>query len=73
MGIADGFILDGAQAKSLVGAVGGLLEPPIVENERFGLGIFEEKLAVVSALEAARELPARIPAVKPGALEERPG
>ena len=73
MGIADSLVLDGAQTKSLVGIVGRLLEPAVVEDRALGLGIFKIKLAVVGAFEAVGEVPSRIPAVEPGALEKRHG
>ena len=53
MGIADRFVLDRAQAKTLRGVVGRLLEPAVVEHQGFGLAIFEKKLAIVGAVEAA--------------------
>ncbi len=73
MGVAHGLVLDGPETKTLVGIVGCLLEPAIVEEERLGLGIFKIQLAVVGAFDAVCEMAARIPAIKPGALEERHG
>ena len=73
MRIADRLVLDRAQAEPLVGVVGRLLEPPIVEDEHLGLGVFEKKLAVVGAFEAAGEMSACGLAIEPGAIEERRG
>ncbi len=52
MRIADRIVLDGAQAETLRGVVGRLLQPAVVETERLGLAIFEEQLAIVSSLQA---------------------
>ena len=73
MRIADRLVLDGAQAEALVGVVGRLLEPAVVEDQHLGLGVFEIKLAVVGAFEAAGEMAARVLAVEAGAVEERRG
>ena len=70
MGITHGLVLDRAQAKTLVGVVGRLLEPPVVEHQHLGLGVFEVKLAVVGAVEAADKLAARGLPVETGAVEE---
>ena len=56
MRVADRVILDRAQAEPLAGVIGRLLEPAIVEHQRFGLGIFEEQLAVVGAGKPAGDL-----------------
>ena len=53
MRIADRLVLDGAQAEALRGVVARLLQPAVVEAKDFGLAIFEKKLAVVGAIEAA--------------------
>jgi hypothetical protein len=50
-----------------------LLEPPIVENEHLGLGIFEIKLTIVRALQTAGELSARGLTVEAGAIEKGSG
>jgi hypothetical protein len=73
MRIADRLVLDGAQPEPLVGVVGGLLEPAVVEHQHLGLGVFEIKLAVVGALEAADEVTADVDAVEAGAVDERFG
>jgi hypothetical protein len=36
-----------------------LLEPPVIENEQLGLGIFQIEFAVVCAFEAAGEVSVR--------------
>ena len=58
MRVADRVVLDRAQAKTLRGVVGRLLQPPIVEHQRFGLAVFQEQLAVVGARQPARDLEA---------------
>src|SRR5205085_11351881 len=73
MGVANRFILDRAQAEALRGVVGRLLEPAVVEHQRFGLTIFEEQLAVVGAGKPARDFMADLVAVEMGAVEERGG
>jgi hypothetical protein len=47
-----------------------LLEPPIVENKHLGLGIFEIKLTVVRAFQAAGEVSAHVATVEAGAIEK---
>ena len=49
MGIADRIILHGAQAKTLRGVIGRLLESAVVEAEAFGLAVFKEQFAVIRA------------------------
>ena len=71
MGIADRLVLDRAQAETLRGVVGRLLEAAVVERQHFGLPVFEEKLAVVGAFEAAGEVAAGGVTVEAGAIEQR--
>jgi hypothetical protein len=73
MRIAHRLVLDGPEAEPLVGVVGRLLEPPIVEDEHLGLGIFEIKLTIVRALQTAGELSARGLTVEAGAIEKGSG
>ena len=73
MGVADRFVLDRAQPEALVGIVGRLLEPSVVKQQHLGLGVFEVKLAVVGAFEAADEVSARIVPVETGTVEKRHG
>ena len=49
MGIANRLACDGAQAETLIGVERTALQPAIIESQRFGLGMFDEKLAIVSA------------------------
>ena len=70
MGIADRLVLDRAQAETLRGVVGRLLEAAVVEHQHLGLLVFEEQFAVVGAFEAAREVAAGGVAVEAGAVEE---
>ncbi|MGY3404576.1 hypothetical protein ACVWZV_000689 [Bradyrhizobium sp. GM5.1] len=70
MRVADGVVLDGAQAKTLRGIVGRLLQPAIVEHQRFGLAVFQEQFAVVGTGKPARELVANLIAVEIGAVEQ---
>ena len=70
MRVADRVVLDRAQAKPLRGVVGRLLQPAIVEHQRFGLAIFQEQLAVVGARKPPRDLAADGIAVEIGAVEQ---
>ena len=71
MCIADRLVFHRAQAETLRGVVGRLLEPAIVEHQHFGLAIFEEQFAVVGAVEAARDELAHFGLVEPGAVDQR--
>src|SRR5271154_687665 len=71
MRIADRVVLYRAQAKTLRGVVGGLLQPAIVEHQHFGLGVFQKQLAIVGAGKAASDLMAHGIAVETGAVEKR--
>ena len=51
VGVAGGFIADAAQAETLRRVERGGFDPPVVEGHALGLRIFEEKLAVIHALE----------------------
>jgi len=62
-----------AQPEAVRGVIGGLLEPPVVERHHLGLAIFEEKLTVIGALQAVREMAAGAVAVETGAVEKRDG
>ena len=70
MRVADRFGLHGAQAKSLRGVIGRLLEPAIVKGQRFGLAIFQEQLAIVGAVQAMTDQLAHFSAVEPGAIDQ---
>ncbi len=71
MGIADRIGFHRSEPKTLGGVVGSLLQAPVVEDQRLGLAIFEEKLAVVGAFEAAGEVALEPDSVEPGAVDER--
>src|SRR5262245_20736310 len=71
--IADRLVLDGAEPETLVGIVGRLLEPAVVEHEHLGLGIFEIEFAVVGAFETTGKMPARVLAGEAGTVEKRHG
>ncbi len=71
MRVTDCIVLDGAQAKTLRGVVGRLLQPPIVEHQRFGLAVLQEQLAVVGTGKPACDLVANLVAVEIGAVEQR--
>ena len=73
MCIADRFALDGAQAEPLRRVVGRLLEPPVVEHQRFGLAVFEEQFAVVGSPEAMLEVPFHDGTVEAGAVDQGGG
>jgi hypothetical protein len=49
MRIADRFAGHRAQAKTLLGVEAAALEAAVVEHQRFGLGMFDEQLAIVGA------------------------
>ena len=46
MGVAGGFVGDGAQAKPLRRVERGALDPPVVERDALGLAVFEKELAL---------------------------
>ena len=71
MRIADRLVLDGAQTEALRGVVGRLLQPAIIEHQHLGLAIFEVKLAVVGAFEAAGNDLGEARPVEPGAVDQR--
>ena len=71
MRVADRVVLDRAQAEALRGVVGRLLEPAIVEHQRFGLAVFEEQFAVVGAGKLARHFTTHDVAIQIGAVEKR--
>ena len=73
MRIADRVVLHRAQAETLRGVIGRLLQPAVVEHQRFGLAVFQEQLAVVGAPKAPRDLMAHGIAVEIGAVEQGGG
>src|ERR1700731_321948 len=70
MCVADRVILHRAKSKTLRGGVGRLLQPAVIKHQRFGLAVFQEQLAVVGALQPARDLMAHGIAVEIGAVEQ---
>ena len=70
VGIADRLVLHRAQAETLRGVVGRLLEAAIVEHQHFGLAIFQEQFAVVGAVQAAPDQLANLGFVEPGAVDK---
>ena len=70
MGIADRIVLYRAQAKALRRVVGRLLQPAIIEHQRFGLAVFQEQFAVIGAGQAARDFMADGIPVEIGAIEQ---
>ena len=70
VGIADRLVLHRAQPEALVGVVGRLLEPAVVEHQHLGLLVFEEQFAVVGAFEPAVDQLADADFVEAGAVEE---
>ena len=70
MGVANGLILDGAQAEALGGVVSRLLEAAVVEGQRLGLLVFEEQFAVVGAFQAAADQLADLALVEAGAVDQ---
>ncbi len=73
MRIADRFVLDRAQPKTLRRIVGGLFQPAIVEHQRFGLPVFEKQLAVIGAFKPARNDFGETRPVEAGAVDKRNG
>ena len=71
MGIADRFVLDRAQAETLRGVIGRLLEPAIVEHQRLGLLVFQEQFAVVGAFQPSRDQLGDLGLVETGAVNQR--
>jgi len=70
MRVADRVVLDRAQPETLRGVVGRLLQPPIVEHQRFGLAVFQKQFAVVGAGQPPRQFDADGIAVEVGAVEQ---
>src|SRR5262249_19768673 len=62
-----------AQAKTLAGIVGRLLQPAVVEHQCFGLAVFQEQFAVVGAGEPAPDLVPDGVAVEIGSVEQGGG
>ncbi len=73
MGVADRVVLDGAQSKALRGVVGRLLQPAVVEHQRFGLAVFQKQFAIIGAGQASRHFVADVIAVEIGAVEQGGG
>ena len=73
MRIADRLVLDRAQAKTLGGVVGRLLQPAIVERHHLGLPVFEKQLAVVGAVKAVGDDVGETRLVEAGAVDEGDG
>jgi hypothetical protein len=71
MSVADCFILDRAQAETLLSIVSRLLQPAVVEGEPFRLAIFKKKFPVVGALEPAADQLGDLGLVEPGAVGKR--
>ena len=55
MGIARHLAAHGAQAKPLGGVVAGVLDPPVIKDQRLGAAAFEEQFAIVSAIGCAAQ------------------
>ena len=70
VGVADRLVLDRAQAESLVGIVGRLLEAAVVEHQHLGLRVFEEQFAIVGAFESTIDQLADADGIEAGAVEE---
>jgi hypothetical protein len=54
MGVADRVVLDGAQAETLCGVVGRLLQAAIIEASAFRLPVLQKQLAVIGACRPLR-------------------
>src|SRR3546814_16259212 len=68
MGVAGLLAGDGAQAKALAGVEAGRLQPAVIEAEALRLAVFQEKLAVIGAMQGIADQP-----VEAGALHFGPG
>jgi hypothetical protein len=55
----------------LIGVVGRLLEPAVVEHQHLGLLVFKKQLAIVRALQSAVDQLANTDFVETGAVEQR--
>ena len=69
--VAGGFAGDGAQPEALGGIEAGALQPAVVEDQAFGLAVFQEQLPVVGAVQGLRDDGLDAPLVKAGAGEEQ--
>ncbi|MNY38761.1 hypothetical protein D3C86_1734060 [compost metagenome] len=49
MGVAGGLARHDAQAETLDGVIGGALQPAVVKDQGFALGLFQKQFAVVGA------------------------
>jgi len=70
MSVADRFVFHGAQPEALRGIVGRLLEPAVIEHQSFRLAIFEEQLAVIGTVEAARDNLGKARPVEPSTIDK---
>ena len=61
---------DRAKAEALRSVIRRLLQPPVVEHQRFGLPIFQEQFAIVGPRKPPRQFAADGIAVKIGAVEQ---
>src|SRR3546814_16237007 len=68
MGVAGLLAGDGAQAKALAGVEAGRLQPAVIEAEALRLAVFQEKLAVIGAMQGIADQP-----VEAGAIQSGPG
>ncbi len=73
MRVADRLVLDGAEPEPLRRIVGRLLQAAVVEHQHLGLAIFEKQLAIVGAVEAARNDLGEPRPVQPGAVDQGGG
>src|SRR5450631_2460800 len=71
MGVADRLILNRAQTEALRGVIGRGLEPSIIEDQHFGLAVFQEQLAVVGAFQPARQSLVDRAAIETGPVDKR--
>ena len=67
MRIARGFPGHTAQAEALTRIKACGLQPPVIESQRFGLGVFEKQLAIIGARQRVRHDPGQPVGVQPGA------
>ncbi len=70
MGVADRFILDGAEPEALRGVVGRLLQAAVVEQQRLGLAVLQKQFAIVGPFKAAPDQAGHLAAVEAAAVDQ---
>ena len=71
VGVARRLAGQRAQAEALALVEGRALQPAVVENQAFGLGVFQEQFAIVRAVQRVRSKAVHPRAVHAGAVEKQ--